>query len=192
MKRTQLGLVVHRLTWLMLPMLAATGLSAQKPRDTELYLDALQADSVRCGGLTFQFAKFAKDMGHHPLAGQTIEGSEKTTIDIWIWNRTDSARTYDPHMLSAVNDEGNELGFWSADEVGDYVAGHHGFLESKKQEDRNRARDRARSRHEYAGGSILPGVSGGRRILVPDNDKHLEHGITLYCGQTKLGLLHKK
>jgi len=69
---------VHRLTWLMLPLLAANGLSAQKPQDTELLLDALPADSVRCGGLTFQFAKFAKDMGHHPIAGQTIEGSEKT------------------------------------------------------------------------------------------------------------------
>ena len=78
MKRSQFGLVVHRLTWLMLPLLAANGLSAQKPQDTELLLDALPADSVRCGGLTFQFAKFAKDMGHHPIAGQTIEGSEKT------------------------------------------------------------------------------------------------------------------
>ena len=109
--------VVDTLTWLMLRLLAANLLSAQKPQDTELYLDAVPADSVRCGGLTFQFAKFTKDMGHHPLAGQTIEGSEKTTIDIWIWNRTDSARTYDPHMLSAVNDEGNQLGFWSADET---------------------------------------------------------------------------
>ena len=133
MKRSQFGLAVHRLAWLMLPLLAASGLNAQKPQDTELSLDAVPADSVRCGGLTFQFAKFAKDMGHHPIAGQTIEGSEKTTIDIWIWNRTDSARMYDPHMLSAVNDEGNQLGFWSADEVGDYVAGHHGFLESGKQ-----------------------------------------------------------
>src|SRR5438132_14426884 len=103
--------VVHASTWLMLPVLAANLLSAQKPQDTELYLDAVPADSVRCGGLTFQFAKFAKDMGHHPLAGQTIEGSERTTIDISIWNRTDYARTYDPHMPSAVHEEGNQVGF---------------------------------------------------------------------------------
>src|SRR5205823_2437577 len=108
-------------------------LNAQKPRDTELYLDSVPADSVRCGGLTIQFARFFKDAGHTPLAGQKIEGSEKTAVDIWIWNPTDSARTYDPHVFKAVNDEGNQLTFWSADEVGDYVAGHHGLFESGKQ-----------------------------------------------------------
>lgn len=133
------------------------------------------------------------DRGHHPIAGQEIEGTEKTSIDVWIWNRTDSSRTYDPHMLSAVNDEGNQVAFWSSEEIGDYIGGHHGLFESGSQEARSRARERAKSRREYAGGSILPGVSGGPRILVPDNDKHLDHGITLYCGgQTKLGLLHKK
>src|SRR5690349_5535917 len=153
MNRTKPGLAVHGLTGLMFTLLAANGLSAQKPRDTELFLDSLRADSVRCGGLTFQFARFSKDLGHHPIAGQTIEGSEKTAIDIWIWNRTDSARAYDPHMLSAVNDEGNQIGFWSAEEVGDYVGGHHGLFESGSQEARSRARDRARSRREYASGS---------------------------------------
>lgn len=44
---------------------------------------------------------------------------------------------------------------------------------------------------EYAGGKLLPGASGGRRILVPDNDKRLSEGVTLFCGETRLGLLHK-
>jgi len=167
-------------------------LHAQTPRRTELLLDSIPADSVRCGGLTFQFARFSKDEGHHPLMGQPIEGSEKTSIDIWIWNRTDSARMYDPHVLAATNDQGIQITFWSAEEVGDYVAGHHGLFESASMEARTRARDRARSRREYASGMILPGVSGGPRILVPDNDKHLDHGIVLYCGQVKLGLLHKR
>ena len=165
---------------------------AQKPRNTDLLLDSVPTDSVRCGGLTIQFARFMKDEGHHPIAGQAIEGSEKTAIDIWIWNRTDSARTYDPHVFKAVNDEGNQIAFWSADEVGDYVAGHHGLFESGKQEARERAKNRARSRREYQSGTILAGVSGGPRILVPDNDKHLDKGIQLYCGDAKLGFLHKK
>jgi len=184
----------HLVALLSVPtaLLLVGTLNAQKPRDTELYLDSVRADSVRCGGLTIQFARFFKDAGHTPLAGQKIEGSEKTAIDIWIWNRTDSARTYDPHVFKAVNDEGNQLAFWSADEVGDYVAGHHGLFESGKQEDRERAKNRSRSRREYQAGNILPGVSGGPRILVPDNDKHLDKGINLYCGDTKLGFLHKK
>jgi hypothetical protein len=155
-------------------------------------MDSLPADSIRCGGLTFQFAKFNKDMGTAPLIGQKIEGSEKRMIEMWIWNRTDSSRTYDPHVFKAVNDEGNQINFWSADEIGDYIGGHHGLLESGSQQDRERAKNRSRSRREYQGGSILPHVSGGPRFLVPDEDKHFEKGITLYCGDKKLGFLHKK
>ncbi|MBI4503816.1 MAG: hypothetical protein HY700_21970 [Gemmatimonadetes bacterium] len=56
---------------------------------------------------------------------------------------------------------------------------------------RDRSKQEVLARMEYAGGKLLPGASGGRRILVPDNDKRLSEGVTLFCGETRLGLLHK-
>lgn len=171
-----------------LVVVAAT-LNAQKQRNTDLFLDSAPADSVHCAGLTVQFARFFLDEGKHPLVGENIEGSHKNSIDIWIWNRTDSARTYDPKMFKAINDQANQINFWSADEIADWVSSH---ITADNPEAHERAKYRTRSRLEYQGGPILPGASGGPKILVPDNDKHLDKGITLYCGVTKLGLLHKK
>jgi len=192
MKRAPRGACASTFWFLLTLALLFSTANAQKPRDTELYVDSTAADSVRCGGLTFQFARILTDFGKKPLVGQEIEGTEKRAFDIWIWNRSDSSQTYDPHVFRAVDDEGNQINFWSAEEIGDYIAGHHGLFESGSQEARERAKNRARSRREYQGGTILPGASGGPRILVPDNDKRLDRGVILYCGDLKLGLLHKK
>jgi hypothetical protein len=147
---------------------------------------------VRCGGLTFQFARFFKDEKQTSILGEDRAGTRKTAIDAWVWNRGDSVRAYDPHVFAASNKNGEQVSFLSSDEIGTYVAGHRDLLQDQSREARERDRQQVMARREYAGTHILPGVSGGRKILVPDNDRDLDQGITLFCGDHRLGRLHRQ
>lgn len=181
-----------------LSLSVVASLQAQKQRKTELWLDSLPADTVSCGGLTIQFARFFKDYDEVKLLGANKKGTERNAIDIWISNRSDSSRGYDPHMFMALDQEGTQINFWNAEEIGTYMAGR-GFLLKPETEAAQRSqqatseanRRETSGRQEYASTRLLPGAAGGRKILVPDNDKKLDKGITLYCGEQNLGLLHK-
>src|SRR4026209_2987029 len=102
-------------------------LGAQKPRNPELWLDSLPADSVNCGGLTVQFARFFKDNDKVNLLSSNAKGTERNAIDIWIWNRSKSPLVYDPHMFAALDQDGAQISFWNSEEIGTYMAGR-GFL----------------------------------------------------------------
>ena len=128
-------------------LLIACGVSAaaQSPRPTELLLDSVPADSVKCGGLTVQFARFFKE---HI---QVLHIYNVPAIDIWVWNRTDSVHTYDPKMLAAVNESGQQIAFLSPADVG------HSFGDFTSSGVRDVV-----GRTDYAAGPVLPHVSLGR------------------------------
>lgn len=172
--------------------------AAQKPRKTELMIDSVAADSVRCGGVTIQLARFFKDNDELKTFGANVMGTRRQAIEIWISNRSDSVVTWDPHMLMALNNEGAQVTFLSAQELSVAVSGK-GFLFAAENQQEAAQQGMARektsrelaARPEYQAGKLLPGAAGGRRILVPDNDKKLGDGITLFCGDKKLGWLSK-
>ena len=190
---------IKSMRWILLAAIFLPPLlSAQRPRKTELWIDSIPADSVRCGGLTVQFARFFRDADEVKLTKADVKASGKQAIDIWVSNHSDSSRSYDPHMFSALNKDGGQINFWSAQEIGAYVGGRGFFMEASNARERDiqrgtreREQREVEARPEYAGGRLLPGASGGRRILVPDIDKNLSDGVTLYCGDTRLGLLSK-
>lgn len=183
---------------IVLLVISGIPLAAQKPRRTELWLDSRPADSVSCGGLTVQFARFFRDGDQVNLLSANKKGTNRRAIDTWVWNGSDSVRLYDPHMFAGLDQDGKQITFWTSDEIGTFMAGR-GFLLDAENERQRGARRELRegerreivARQEYASVRLLPGASGGRRILVPDNDKNLENGIVLFCGEQKLGLLHR-
>lgn len=173
-------------------------LAAQKQRRTELWLDSVPADSVSCHGVTVQFARFFRDADQVNLLRANKKGTGRRAIDIWVWNSSDSVRVYEPGMFSALDVDGRQINFWTAEEIGSFMAGRGFLLEAENESQRSQRRDiregerrEVTSRQEYADSRLLPGATGGRRILVPDNDKKLEDGIVLFCGEHRLGVLHK-